>query len=150
MMAAMRYTPEETIVEDYDSEDVAFMERVLEVWSLDAHDNAVRLGYPEAGNVWGIVTPVARRRILNLDQKQLIVVDREIAKLPWRDRELRCRKLVFVEYFSHEHQHARAKRFNVSVRTYFRRLKSLQQHLYNQLCPAIEAWPQRVLQRETE
>jgi len=148
MMAAMRYTPEETAVEDYDDDDVAFMDRVLEAWAIDAHEHAAKLGYPEAGNIWGIISPVASRKILNLDERQLMAVDREVVQLPFRAVTLRCRKLIFVEYFSHDPRGIKAQRFSVSVRTYVRRLKSLQQHLYNRLSPGIDQWPQRVMQRD--
>lgn len=144
MMAAMRFMPEDSSEAAYNLSDVQFMDDVLEAWALDAHQQSVRLGYPEAGNIWGLMAPVTHRWVLNLDAQQLMIVDRQIVKLPWRDRDLRCRKAIFVEYFSRDPQGIKAQRFGLSVRTYHRRLKELQQYLYDQLSPGIEEWSQRV------
>lgn len=122
-------------------DEVTFMDRVLVSWSLWAWRTSSGLGYPECGNIWGLKKPGVDRRELILEDDRLLLVDRQVARLPWRTG----RKVIFVEYFQHEPQGVKAKRFNLSVRSYRRRVMDLQQGLYNDLMPTIEAWKDEVL-----
>lgn len=145
MATARILTDDDSAGEQFNQGDVNFMDRVLEAWAIDAHEQATQLGYPEAGNIWGIVRPVENRKILQLEGKELMLVDAKVVALPWRSLTMKCRKLVFTEYFSHDPQGVKAQRFAVSVRTYYRRLNELQQKLYDDLQPDIQRWRDRVL-----
>lgn len=117
-------------------EETAYMDRVLVTWSYWVWTVSSDLGYPEAGNIWGLSKPSTPRKELNLDDDQLLLVDQAIAKLPWRTG----RKVIFVEYFQEDAQEAKARRFNLSRWSYRRKLDALQYELYQALMPAIESW----------
>lgn len=121
-------------------DDVKYMDRAVVTWTYWAWANSMKLGYPEAGNIWGLVKPEARKFELALDDWQCALIDKRIAKMPWRKR-----KMVFVEYWLHEPQEMKARRFSIPRTTYRDRLTELMKEMYLGLMPGIEDWRQLVL-----
>lgn len=126
----------ELLERDQKTDEIEYMDRVLVTWSYWAFTVSSALGYPEAGNIWGLKRPGSRPTELNLDDDKLLSVDQSIAKLPWRTG----RKVIFVEYFVGDPQEVKAKRFNLSRSGYRRKLDVLRYDLYQSLMPAIEDW----------
>lgn len=118
--------------------NVAFMDNVMVSWAIDAHTNAVKLGFPAAGVLWGMSKP-GRRWLVNLDPPKLMAIDRQISALPYRTG----RKVIFVEYFIQEPRDFKARRFGISRRQYERRLDDLLESIYDLLRPGIDSWPRR-------
>lgn len=142
MMAAMQFAPNDDSNRTSDDE-TKFMHRVLLSWALWAYQQKEGLGYQQCSTIWGVKEPVKRKKELNLDDDQLVKVDIAVAKLPFRGG----RKFIFVDYWEHEPQEVKAKRFNMIRRDYEKRLDDLRQGLYNDLMPEIELWRLEVLQR---
>lgn len=127
--------------EDLCKEEVDYMDRVLVAWSHWAWNRASELGFPQSGVLWGLKEPAHSKADLNLDDDQFVLVDQRIARLPYRTG----RKVIFVEYFIGEPLEVKAKRFNLSRRSYCRRLDVLRYDLYQSCMPQIEAWRLSVL-----
>lgn len=122
------------------ADDLKYMDRAVVTWTYWAWAHSNRLGYPEAGNIWGLFKPEARNFELALEDTQCAQIDRQIARRPWRKR-----KMVFVEYWLHEPQEQKARRFQLPRTTYRDRLDELLRDLYKDLMPGIENWRQSTL-----
>lgn len=142
MMAAMRLPVDEQNIRT-SHDETEFMHRVLLSWALWAYQQQEQLGYQQCSTIWGVKEPGKVKKELNLDDDQLVKVDIAVAKLPFRGG----RKFIFVDYWQHEPQEVKAKRFNMIRRDYEKRLDDLRQGLYNDLMPEIESWRLEVLQR---
>ena len=132
----------ESVADAIFSEQSKYMDRVLTTWAIWTHTKSVRLGYPQAGNIWGLVTPMQepRKFELSMTDDQMQQVDHAIAQKPWR-----LRMMVFVEYCLHEPQEVKGRRFGLKRTTYRDQLDRLRVNLYEELQPAIDSWRQSVL-----
>jgi hypothetical protein len=122
------------------ADELKYMDRAVVTWTYWAWEHSDRLGYPEAGNIWGLFKPEARRFELALDDSKCAQIDRQIARRPWRKR-----KMIFVEYWLHEPQEQKARRFQLPRTTYRDRLDDLLRDLYKDMMPGIEDWRQSTL-----
>lgn len=130
--------------DDQRAEKIRYMELAVAAWSNWAHRRSVNLGFPQAGDLWGINKPdQAKLTELDLDDDQLMLIDRQITKLPYRNG----RKIIFVEFFTYATQETKAQRFGLSRWAYKRRLESLLYELYQSCMPDIEQWRLSILMR---
>lgn len=148
----MRYDDDADVVyQELDYRKILLMSDVMIAWRMDAYRAAIKLGYPQAGNIWGMKTPITNRWVLDLTEDQLMLVDRRVvAPLPWRSRNFRSRKFVFIQTSYGEPQRIRAMRMGISRRTYDRWWKEFLLYAFDALCPEIEIWPQWLARREAE
>jgi hypothetical protein len=125
---------------DVTADEVKYMDRAVVTWTYWAWANSNRLGYPEAGSIWGLFKPEVRHFELALDEAQCALIDKQIARRPWRKR-----KMIFVEYWLHEPQELKGRRFGLPRTTYRDRVDDLLKDLYRDLMPGIEDWRQSAL-----
>lgn len=128
-----------TFDEDTDQGDIAYCEQVMWCWAVWANGNAVRLGYPEAGNIWGLSKPAERKWYLNLTDDHLLMVDRIVVKLPWRPE----RKLIWLHFFSRRPKRLKCQYYALSGDEYDAKIEELLARIYAQLRPSIDSWPGR-------
>lgn len=121
-------------------DEIAFGYRLAYSYVRWANRRSEFLGYPQCGNILGLYKPAQRTGELQLDDDQMVLIDRSYTRMSWRER-----KIMYIEFFVYETQEQKAKRFNLSRRNFRRRVDEVMLELYQSLMPESEAWRLAVL-----
>lgn len=130
------------IVESSLDDQVSYMDRLLYAWAQWAWCTNSQLGFPAAGVIWGVKTPVEDRKLHELagTDDMFGLVDRAVAQLSWPKR-----KRLFVHYWQDETEERKGQRFGETRYSYRRRIRELQIELYDALLPDVEDWRRSIL-----
>ena len=125
--------------EQPDPEIVGFMHRVCVTWASWAYAEQDKLGVKAITRIW-VIKPPLRKRALDLTDEQLEIVDKKIAQLTSRERNM-----LHDEYLHRLPMWQKTRRYNLELKAYQKRINQLLVDLYYALMPDSEEWRMAIL-----
>ncbi len=120
--------------------EISFVDKVLAAWASWSRCSGIDLRPIHAGKVLGIKFVYEPRYQLPLNDDELLLVDRGIARLP-----APLRLVVATEYVrSAGPQEQKARNLGLTRAAYRLRLYRAQWGIFVALCPSVELWMSRI------
>lgn len=130
---------QDDLEEQADPEIVSFMNRVCITWAAWAYAEQDKLGVKAITRIWQIKPPM-HKRALDLSDDDLQLVDRTIAQLTSRERNI-----LHAEYLHRLTMSQKTRAFHLDVKQYQDRVKQILVKLYYALMPESEEWRMAIL-----